>query len=173
MEIERKFLVKSLPPGWKPASGSPIRQGYFSLRDQGVEIRLREKASKCFITIKAGRGRVRLEEEIPISRKRFETLWPLVRVASVAKKRYRIPRAGRVIELDIYQGRRRGLMVAEVEFRSVGDAKAFQPPPWLGREITGNRRYANEYLARSEVHTRRNRKVWHLNSRKRNRSASR
>src|SRR5437868_12902187 len=128
MEIERKFLVKSLPPRWKSASGSPIRQGYFSLRDKGVEIRLREKASKGFITIKAGRGRARLEEEIPISRKRLETLWPLVRGASIAKKRYRIPHAGRVIELDIYEGRHRGLMVAEVEFRSLRDAKAFRPP---------------------------------------------
>ncbi len=149
MEIERKFLVKSLPPGWKATSGSPIRQGYFSLRDKHVEIRLRERSSKCFITIKAGRGRVRIEEEIAISRRRFETLWPLVREASVVKKRYRFPYAGREIEVDIYEGRHRGLMTAEVEFGSLRQAEAFEPPAWLGREITGHRRYANESLARS------------------------
>lgn len=147
MEIERKFLVKSLPPGCKAPSGSPIRQGYFPLCDKNAEIRLREKSSKCFITIKAGRGRSRLEEEISISRQRFETLWPLVCRASVSKTRYEVPYAGHTIELDIYRGRFRGLRTAEVEFGSRREAEAFEPPPWLGREITGNRRYANEALA--------------------------
>ncbi len=151
MEIERKFLVNSLPPGWKATSGVPIRQGYFSLRDKEVEIRLREKSSKCFITIKAGRGRLRLEEEIAISRQRFKTLWPLVRGACVVKTRYELPYAGLTIELDIYHGRLRGLMTADVEFRSPRQAEVFEPPAWLGREITGNRRYANETLARSTM----------------------
>jgi adenylate cyclase len=147
MEVERKFLVKSLPPGWKSMSCSRIRQGYFSLRGKVVEIRLREKSSQCFITIKAGRGTIRLEEEIPISRQRFKRLWPLVRAATVVKTRYRIPHRGRTIELDVYQGHHRGLMTAEVEFAAPRSAKSFEPPRWLGREITGNRRYANESLA--------------------------
>ncbi len=147
MEIERKFLVKSLPPGWKAAPGSPIRQGYFSLCDKNVEIRLRQQSSKRFITVKAGRGRSRLEEEIAISSQRFEALWPLVRRASIVKKRYRIPCGGLAIALDVYQGRHRGLMTAEVEFRSDREAEAFEPPPWLGREITGHRRYTNQSLA--------------------------
>ena len=149
MEIERKFLVKSLPPGWKATSGSPIRRGYFSIRDKDVEIRVRELGSKRCITIKAGRGLVRLEEEIPISRECFEALWPLVRKASIQKMRYRIPCAGRTLEVDIYQGHHRGLITAETEFRSLGEAKAFHPPAFLGREVTGNRHYTNESLARS------------------------
>lgn len=173
MEIERKFLVKARPPEWKTAPKSLIRQGYFSVSDQDVEIRLRKKDSKGFITIKAGSGCERLEEEIPLARKSFETLWPLVRVASIVKKRCRIRHAGRVIELDIYEGRHRGLMIAEIEFRSVREAKAFGPPSWLGREITGNRRYANESLARQRAHKLQNGKAWRSNSKKRNPSARR
>ncbi len=150
-EIERKFLVKSLPPGWNATPGSPIRQGYFSTRDKDVEIRLRELGSKRCISIKAGRGLVRLEEEIPISRECFEALWPLVRKASIQKTRYRIPCADHTLEVDIYHGHHRGLITAEAEFRSLGEAKVFQPPAFLGREVTGNRRYSNESLARSTL----------------------
>ncbi len=149
MEIERKFLVRSVPFSRRAVSGALIRQGYFPLADKRMEVRLRAKSSRYCLTVKAGRGRTRLEEEISLSRKRFETLWPLVRTASVVKRRYGIPYAGHVVELDIYEGRHRGLMTAEVEFRSVREAEAFEPPPWVGREITGNGRYANESLARS------------------------
>ena len=173
MEIERKFLVKSLPPGWKARSGSPIRQGYFSMRDKDVEIRLRELGSKRCITIKAGRGLVRLEEEIPISRERFEALWPLVRKVSIQKTRYRIPCAGHTLEVDIYQGHHRGLITAEVEFRSLREAKVFHPPAFLGREVTGSRRYINESLARSTLRRFRKKLPWHLNSKRRSLSAER
>src|SRR5436190_15687709 len=104
MEIERKYRVKALPHGWKSARPSRIRQGYFPLRGKQIEIRLRQKGSQYFITIKAGRGRVRLEEEIAISKKRFAALWPLVREASISKTRYRIPYKNNTIEVDVYEG---------------------------------------------------------------------
>src|SRR5436190_20215583 len=110
MEIERKFLLRSLPPNWKRAPNSLIRQGYFPLRGKQVEIRLREKGAQHFITVKAGRGRVRLEQEIPISKKCLQALWPLVRGASITKRRYRIPFARHTIEMDVYQGPHRGLV---------------------------------------------------------------
>ena len=148
MEIERKFLVKRSPPAWKALAGTRIQQGYFPLSRKDLEIRLREKGSQCVITIKVGRGTVRLEEEIHISRLRFQRLWVLVRAASIIKTRYRIPCANHTIEMDIYQERHRGLRTADVEFRSRREAESFAPPQWLGREITGNRHYANESLAR-------------------------
>ena len=147
MEIERKFLVKARPPNWKGRSGSKIRQGYFHLCAKDLEIRLREKGSQCFITVKSGHGKVRREEEIRISREHFKHLWPLVRGASVVKTRYRLPHAGRIIELNVYGGRHRGLMTAEVEFPSTRNSNSFEPPEWLGREITEDRRYSNESLA--------------------------
>jgi len=148
MEIERKFMVKELPAGSRAGSSSRIRQGYFPLRSRDVEIRLREKGPRHFITIKSGRGGARLEEEIPISRKRFEALWPLVRRASITKRRRKIGYAGRTRELDTYAGRHRGLKIAEVEFLSRRHAASFRPPPWLGREVTENPRYSNRALAR-------------------------
>ena len=148
MEIERKFLLKSPPPGWRKSSGCRIRQGYFALQQKDLEIRLRQRGKDCFLTIKKGLGGTRLEEEIPISKQCFERLWPLVRDVCVVKTRYSISYAGRKIEVDIYEGHNRGLITAEVEFPTRVASRSFSPPVWLGLEITGNRRYANETLAR-------------------------
>ena len=56
----------------------------------------------------------------------------------------------RIIELDVYNGRHRGLVTADVEFESERQSKTFVPPSWLAREITGSRSYANQTLARGQ-----------------------
>ncbi len=148
VEIERKFLVKSLPRRSKAAPHARIRQGYFPLRGDRIEIRVRQKGSEYFITIKSGHGQERLEEEISISGRQFRNIWPLVRRAAISKTRYRIPCGKHTVEMDVYEGPHRGLITADVEFRSRREADAFKPAAWFGREITGVRRYANEVLAR-------------------------
>jgi CYTH domain-containing protein len=148
LEIERKFLVKSPPAGWQQQPHSRIRQGYFPIRAQELEIRLRRQDRRYFITIKTGHGRTRREEEIPIPRGRFAALWPLTRGARIAKTRYRIPFKRLTIEMDVYERPHRGLRTADIEFDSRRESKGFYPPEWLGREITGNPRYANRRLAR-------------------------
>jgi CYTH domain-containing protein len=148
LEIERKFLVRRLPPGWKRRPSSPIVQGYFPVAGKDLEIRLRRKGSEHFITIKGGHGRRRLEEEIQIPKPMFRALWPLTGVARISKRRYKIPCDSKTIEMDVYHGPHRGLLTADIEFDSTCESRRFQPPDWLGREITGQRQYANEQLAR-------------------------
>ena len=148
MEIERKFLVRRLPAGWRKTPNSRIRQAYFPLRGKQFEIRIREKGDEHFVTIKAGRGTVRVEEEAGISKKSFQNLWRLVYGASIVKRRFRIPYKRHTIELDVYEGSHRGLITADVEFNSQRETKSFTPPDWFGREITGSHKYANEALAR-------------------------
>ena len=150
LEIERKFLVNQSPVGWKRSASSRIVQGYFPMARRDLEIRLRRKGSRHFLTIKRGHGRRRLEEEIEVSEPAFRSLWPLTRAARIAKRRYRIPCRGHAIEMDVYQGRHRGLITADIEFDSVRASRSFQPPNWLGREITGSRQYANARLARRQ-----------------------
>ena len=148
LEIERKFLVKGRRVGWRRRPSSRIVQGYFPVASKELEIRVRRKGAEHAITIKSGSGRSRLEEEIKIQPSHFRALWPLTRDARISKQRYRIPFAGRTIELDVYDGAHRGLITAEVEFKTERQSQAFQPPAWFGREITENHRYANASLAR-------------------------
>jgi CYTH domain-containing protein len=125
-------------------------QGYFSLADKDVEIRVRRKGSQYFITVKGGRGRRRLEEEIEISKSNFRSLWPLVASAHISKRRYKIPCNGHTVEMDVYEGPHGGLITADIEFNSVRESRSFKAAAWLGREITGVRRFANEVLARHQ-----------------------
>jgi adenylate cyclase len=98
--------------------------------------------------VKSGSGRVRVEEEIEIEPERFERLWPLTEGRRIEKRRFEIAAGGGLtIELDVYAGDLAGLKVAEVEFPSSGDADAFTPPPWFGREVTDDPRYKNQRLA--------------------------
>ena len=147
-EIERKFLVKTVPAGLKKLPHAKMTQGYFLMLDKDIEIRLRRKDLRYCLTIKSGHGTARLEEEISLPRKQFEVLWPLTRHARVAKTRYQIPFSGKTIELDVYAGPHRGLITADVEFNSHRESQHFRPPPWFGQEITANRRYSNQVLAR-------------------------
>ena len=46
-----------------------------------------------------------------------------------------------------FQGELDGLVTGEVEFPDEETARAFEAPDWLGREVTGDKRYANRVLA--------------------------
>jgi adenylate cyclase len=147
-EIERKFLVERLPPDLDTHPSARIDQGYIAITEDGVEVRLRKYGGRSFLTIKSGGGSVRLEEEIEIDERRFRSLWPLTDGRRICKRRFVIAReTGAPIELDVYDDPLGGLVTAEVEFDSSTAAAAFDPPEWLGREITDDRRYKNQRLA--------------------------
>ena len=63
------------------------------------------------------------------------------------KTRYYIPYDKHTIELDIYEGIFKGLIVAEVEFESLDEANLFTPPAWFGEDISNNIEYRNKILA--------------------------
>ncbi len=147
-EIERKFLVKKLPSGWRSHPHRKIQQGYFQLQRKDIEIRLRRADSEYFLTIKSGQGQTRQEEEIELTKDRFKRLWPLTAEARVVKTRYQIPFEGKTIEVDVYTGSHAGLITAEIEFSSSREARSFQFPQWFGPEVTGKLPYTNSFLAR-------------------------
>jgi adenylate cyclase len=148
MEIERKFLV-ARRPDLEGTKRFAIEQGYLALADgeSQAEVRLRRTDDQRFLTVKAGRGRTRVEEELELDREPFESLWPLTEGRRVAKARHVIPHGELEIELDLYRGELEGLAIAEVEFPDEASADAFEGPDWLGQEVTGDERYLNETLA--------------------------
>ena len=112
-------------------------------------MRVRRRDGRSWLTVKAGAGRVRVEEELGIDAERFERLWPLTEGRRIEKRRYEIDAGdGVVIELDLYTGALEGLVVAEVEFASEEAADAFAAPAWLGPDVTEDGRYKNQRLAR-------------------------
>jgi adenylate cyclase len=146
VEIERKFLVDRLPAGLE--NGERIEQGYLAIAPDGVEVRIRRRGDSATLTVKSGPGEVRTEEEIAIDPRRFAALWPLTEGRRITKTRHLADLgSGLTVEVDVYDGALDGLRVAEVEFPSAEASAGFDPPAWLGRELTGDRRYANQALA--------------------------
>ena len=144
-EIERKFLVTEMPRA--ESAAATIEQGYLAL-DERAEVRLRRIDGELLLTAKTGHGEVREEVEVSIHPKAFEELWPLTAERRVRKVRHYVPLGeGLRAEIDVYDGDLDGLRTAEIEFDSRAAADAFVPPPWLGPELTGDERYANQTLA--------------------------
>jgi adenylate cyclase len=148
IEIERKFLLDGLPPTMRYTRRVPIRQGYIAL-DGDTEVRVRITPKAAVLTIKAGRGGVRTEEEVTLDGRQGEALWALTEGRRVQKtrRRVRIGETGVEVEVDEYGGSLDGLVVAEVEFADEEASRAFEPPAWFVREVTDDRRYSNRSLA--------------------------
>jgi adenylate cyclase len=145
MEVERKFLVRE-PPDLDGIEADEIEQGYLAIGSD-AEVRLRRKGEHLVLTAKRGAGLSRRESEVELDRDRFDELWPLTEGRRLHKRRHVLPHGDLKIELDVYEGDLGGLVVAEIEFPSEEEARAFDPPEWLGEEVTGDPRYLNETLA--------------------------
>jgi CYTH domain-containing protein len=63
----------------------------------------------------------------------------------VEKDRYSVKYDGRTWEVDVFHGSNAGLVLAEIELNHPDET--FTLPPWVGREVTKDRRYANSSLS--------------------------
>jgi CYTH domain-containing protein/CHAD domain-containing protein len=146
-EIERKFLLDESPGQLQGRTGKRIEQGYVTAGER-VEVRLRKLEDRRVLTAKLGHGESRFEVEIALGMNQFDALWPLTESRRLHKTRYLVPLGnGLEAEVDVFEGDLAGLVTAEVEFGFERQSQDFKPPPWLGREVTGDRRYANQSLA--------------------------
>ena len=144
VEIERKFLLTGT--AWKQlASGTSYRQGYLNSTKERT-VRVRTIDDKGFLTIKGisvGATRVEYEYEIPVTDAQ-KLLDDLCEKPIIEKNRYKIAHGGFVWEVDEFFGENEGLVVAEIELESEG--QAFEKPEWVGDEVTGDPRYFNSNL---------------------------
>ncbi|CAM3641275.1 CYTH domain-containing protein [Roseateles saccharophilus] len=145
IEIERKFLVAG--DGWRRQATTQTRfsQGYLS-RDPARAVRVRIAGERAFLTIKGattGATRAEFEYEVPVAD--AAQLLAMSDGPVVEKIRHLCPHAGMTWEVDEFLGANAGLIVAEIELESEG--QAFARPAWLGGEVTGDARYVNANLA--------------------------
>lgn len=145
IEIERKFLV--VGDGWRqPAAGQTrFSQGYLS-RDPARTVRVRLAGEQAWLTIKgATTGATRAEFEYAIPLADAQQLLAMSDGPAVEKIRHLCLLDGMTWEVDEFLGANAGLVVAEIELQSEG--QAFTRPAWLGDEVTGDARYVNANLA--------------------------
>lgn len=144
MEIERKFLVNSLPT-LSDYKGKQVKQGYIST---DPVIRVRKMDDLYTLTVKSKGHLVRREFELDLTPEQYDDLWKKVNNVYVSKTRYFIPLDNKhVAELDIYYEELDGLVTVEVEFDSTREAEKFIAPDWFGKDVTHDSRYKNNHLA--------------------------
>lgn len=147
-EIERKFLV--IGEGWRDGvtSSSALRQGYLSTSAKAtVRIRILDE-TKAKLTLKGptnGISRAEFEYEVPLDD--GLVLIEMARPHVVEKRRYLVPHGGLVWEVDVFEGRHAGLIMAEVELSHV--EQMVELPDWAGKEVSHDDRYANASLSRN------------------------
>lgn len=148
-EIERKFLVRDrrILDGRK---GEHIVQGYVAKESGAMSTRVRVCADRGYLTLKGPRqGIARDEFEYPIP---VEDAWYLLSEYCgnriIEKTRYVVEHGGHAFEIDVFEGRLAGLIVAEVELSH--ETQLFALPPWIGEEVTADRCYGNFILAQFE-----------------------
>lgn len=146
-EIEKKFLIKSLPENFGLAKKFCIRQGYVAIEDGKFEVRIREKSGKFYQTVKSMNNLNRIEIEFEMRNEDFEKLWEITEGRRIYKTRSELFDSKVKIEIDIYEGELNGLQIAEVEFNSILDSENFVPPVYFGKEVTNDKRYKNYLLA--------------------------
>lgn len=139
MEIERKFWMTGFPEGLCPVRESVMYQGYICT-DPVVRIRSTETGGCTeYILCFKGKGTLAREEiETPIGADLFEKLCAFIGTPLMRKdfKAYVLP-TGEILECSLVdRGEPDSFYYAEVEFPSVEAALAFQPPAFLGRELT-------------------------------------
>ena len=129
MEIERKFLIKSLPDDLNHYPCDTLTQAYVSTEPV---IRVRQKNTDYILTLKSSGLLAREEVEMPLSEESFTHLLTKKDGISIEKKRYKIPDTPYLIELDVFEGDYSGFCMAEVEFPDIEHANAYKAPS-IGR----------------------------------------
>lgn len=144
-EIERKFLVKDSSYLAVSSASHHIIQAYLARTDRGV-VRVRIKDEDAYLTVKSrNTGMSRDEWEYPIPLGDAQSMIERVSEGGlIDKTRYIIPFEGYVWEVDAFHGHLEGLVVAEVELPDEGVCPPL--PPFIGLEVTGERRFYNSVL---------------------------
>ena len=148
IEIERKFLVNSNRYREQASSKSVIIQGYLNSDPlRTVRVRLRDQIG--FLTVKGkscDSGLSRFEWEKEISLVEAKALLQLCERSVVSKTRFEVSIAEHLFEVDEFSGPNEGLVIAEIELSS--ENEEFSNPDWLGREVTGEKKYYNSNLSK-------------------------
>lgn len=146
LEIERKFLVRGDDYKRQAQSSSRIKQGYIC-SGHGRTVRVRIRGDRGYLTIKGAsdaKGISRYEFEKEITLEEAEQLFRLCEPGVIDKTRYLIPYKGHTFEVDEFYGDNEGLVMAEVELQS--EDEPFEKPDFIGKEVTGDRRFYNSHL---------------------------
>ena len=144
-EIERKFLINTLPNNLESYPHYELEQGYL---ETDPVIRIRRKDNEYILTYKSRGLMKRQEVELPLTQDSYDRLIKKCDGLIISKTRYTIPDKCYTIELDVFHGALNGFVMAEVEFKSEDDANSYTIPSWFYKEVTTNPMFHNSSISK-------------------------
>ncbi|MBE5954738.1 MAG: CYTH domain-containing protein [Lachnospiraceae bacterium] len=150
MEIERKFLIKKCSFELSKYDYVEIQQAYIST---SPVIRVRKRCSSLgqeeyILTVKSKGMLSRQEFELSLEPADYERLLTKAEGNIITKRRYIIPLCdGLTLELDYFQDLFQGLIMGEIEFSNEAEAKKYNLPDFVLKEVTFDKRYHNSNMS--------------------------
>ena len=130
MEIERKYLIDTLPEDYQDYPCRHIEQAYLNT---DPVIRIRKDNNKHELTYKSKGLMAREEYNLPLDEASYQHLLTKIDGRLIRKKRYMIPL--------------NDSLTIEVEFPDEASALSFTPPEWFGTDVTFSSEYHNSTLS--------------------------
>jgi adenylate cyclase len=144
-EIERKYLIEREDLSFlQLIEGEKIKQAYIQ-NENSRTVRVRTKGEKAFLTVKIGNeslSRDEFEYQIPVQD--ALSMMEILQLKVLSKTRYEINFENHLWEVDVFEGKLDGLIIAEIELKA--EDESFITPPWVGTEVTNDSSYLNAKL---------------------------
>jgi adenylate cyclase len=144
-EYERKFLLREYPVIFTDFKLEKIKQWYLSKPDDTISIRIRlYDDNRCYFDYKKGFGMVRDEIGFKCSYDDIKDL--VIDVPFIEKDRYKlhVDFNKYLIIIDEFKN---GLTLVEIESEDLEFIKNFEPFSWMGKEVTDDIKYTNNWIA--------------------------
>lgn len=148
-EIEHKYLVTDDSFLQMATESHELVQAYLS-RETGRTVRVRICDNRAFLTVKGSNHGIKRDEfeyEIPLND--ANSMLKLCPAPIIMKTRSIVPYRGNRWEVDTFHGELEGLVTAEIEVPSANFQ--FELPPFVGREVSDDRRFYNSQLTSFEA----------------------
>jgi len=154
IELEKTYLVKSLPVGIQKARSVLIRDIYIPESVGHAHLRLRQKDDSYVITKKypvAGEDSSKqYEHTIELEKAEFDAMAKCSN-KDFTKRRYFMELAGHPAEVDVYQDKLLGLAVIDFEFNYEDEKNAFITPDFVLADVTQDEAVAGGFLAGKSI----------------------
>jgi len=154
IELEKTYLVKSLPEGIEKAESVLISDVYIPESASHAHLRLRQKDDTYVITKKQpvanNDSSHQSEHTIELEKEEFEALAECS-TKSFVKRRYFMELAGRPAEIDVYHEKLAGLVVIDFEFDNEVEKNEFTTPDFVLADVTQDEAVAGGFLAGKSI----------------------
>lgn len=149
-ELERRFLLRELPPG--VSDPRRIRDRY--LKGSRLRLRIVEDLDGQVLERKLGHKR-RIDEADPAATHHTSMYLDEAEAAlladlpgrSLVKVRWTIGTDGGRAAGDVFEGELESLIMLEAEFRTYEERAAFRPPAWVRQEVTHREEFSGGALS--------------------------